>query len=111
MYQVFELLLRRMALPGQAQGVMVDGFPRTVVQVELLRRLHERLAALSRVSDSLRPRFRICILYVDEHESVRRQLKRGRHALTHNEEVAEGGEGELVEVRQTPTNLSVHAMT
>ena len=53
------------------------------------------------------PRFRMCILYVDEHESVQRQLSRGRKALEHNKQVDECGEGEYVEVRET--DLSVKA--
>ena len=49
----------------------------------------------------------MCILYVDEHESIQRQLARGRAAIEHNKLVAESGEGELQEVRET--DLSVKA--
>ena len=47
------------------------------------------------------------VLFVDEKESVRRQLNRGREALAHNEEVEESGVGELIEVR--PTDLDPNA--
>jgi hypothetical protein len=81
-----------------------------VVQVELLRLLHTKMKDLSgslRAGRMPRPRFRMCILYVDEHESVQRQLSRGRQALEHNKHVKETGEGDLCEVRET--DLSVKA--
>jgi len=117
-FEVFQMLLEQLARPEQAKGCMVDGFPRTVVQVELLRLLHSRMKELSAgrsgsgsSSDAAvrmpRPRFRMCILYVDEHESVQRQLSRGRKALEHNKLVEESGEGEMEEVRET--DLSVKA--
>ena len=78
--------------------------------MELLRLLHSKIKELSATSAGSRmpqPRFRMCILYVDEHESVQRQLSRGRKALEHNKQVDECGEGEYVEVRET--DLSVKA--
>ena len=73
-------------------------FPRAVVQVELLKLLHDKMADLSRSAERMpRPHFRMCILYVDEHESIQRQLSRGRAALEHNRLVAESGEGEPAE--------------
>jgi adenylate kinase len=83
-FEVFQMLLEQLAKGEQANGCMVDGFPRTVVQVELLRLLHTKMKDLSgslRAGRMPRPRFRMCILYVDEHESVQRQLSRGRQAL------------------------------
>ena len=109
-FEVFQMLLEQLAKGEQANGCMVDGFPRTVVQVELLRLLHTKMKDLSgslRVARMPRPRFRMCILYVDEHESVQRQLSRGRQALEHNKHVKESGEGDLCEVRET--DLSVKA--
>jgi len=112
-FEVFAMLLEQLAMPEQETGCMVDGFPRTVVQVELLRLLHAKMKDFSGLGQSgqparmPRPRFRMCILYVDEHESVQRQLSRGRKALDHNKLVTETGEGELEEVRDT--DLSVKA--
>lgn len=123
--EVFSMLLQELARPEQTPGALVDGFPRTVVQVGLLQMLHNKMSELSRSSEGLvgsglgsggvgrdgaetthpRPRFRMCILYVDEHESIQRQLSRGRKALEHNRLVEETGEGELEEVRET--DLSV----
>jgi len=41
--------------------------------------------------------FHIMVLFVDEAESVARQLKRGRQVVAHNEEVIRSGVGELWE--------------
>jgi adenylate kinase len=41
------------------------------------------------------------VLFVDEAESVARQLKRGRQVISHNEEVARSGVGERWEERAT----------
>ena len=93
------MLLQELTRPEQRRGALVDGFPRTVVQVQLLQHLHAKMRELSRRYDATplsryfpRPRFRMCILYVDEHESIQRQLSRGRLALEHNKAAAESGE-------------------
>ena len=41
------------------------------------------------------------VLFIDESESVARQLKRGRQIVAHNEEVARSGMGERLEERAT----------
>jgi hypothetical protein len=51
-----------------------------------------------------RPKFRICVLFVDEAESVRRQLKRGQAARAHNEFVR-------VPLRLIHTNTHTHTDT
>ena len=107
--EVFTMLLESLAQPDKSDGCLVDGFPRTVIQVELLQLLHAKMSDLSRLAVDFRPQphFRMCILYVDEHESIQRQLSRGRAALEHNRLVAESGDGELEEVRET--DMSVKA--
>ena len=50
------------------------------------------------------PIFHIMVLFVDEAESIARQLKRGRQVIAHNEEVKRSGIGELWEER--PTDFS-----
>jgi adenylate kinase len=105
--EVIELLFRRLLEPGFAAGAVVDGFPRSLVQVECLKLLFARLNDLRRQflatphADRFpRPRFHILVLFVDENESVRRQLRRGKEALEHNARAkAEGGAE--VEVRKT----------
>ena len=47
------------------------------------------------------PTFHIMVLFVDEAESIARQLKRGRETLAHNANVRETGVGELWEERST----------
>ena len=47
------------------------------------------------------PMFHIMVLFVDEAESVARQMKRGRDVKAHNEEVRRSGMGELKEERAT----------
>jgi adenylate kinase len=112
--EVFSILLEALSKPDKRLGALVDGFPRTVTQVELLRLLHSKMDELSRGGADKarcpampRPHFRMGILYVDEKESIRRQLSRGQQALEHNKQVEEAGEGELMEVRET--DLSVKA--
>jgi len=105
--EVIELLLRRLLEPGFAAGAVVDGFPRSLVQVECLKLLFARLNDLRReflptahAERFPRPRFHILVLFVDENESVRRQLRRGKEALEQNARAkAEGGAE--VEVRKT----------
>jgi adenylate kinase len=46
------------------------------------------------------------VLYVNEAESVRRQLARGKAAVEHNARVKETGQGDLVDVRETDTSLA-----
>ena len=145
--EVFSILLQALAQPNHFEGCLVDGFPRTVVQVQLLQRLHSKMRCLSRSNEISfgageqegasgasggdaaaalartardhtyahaglrssvmpRPHFRMCILYVDEHESIRRQLFRGQKAIDHNERLASGeAKGEPAEVRETDLSL------
>jgi adenylate kinase len=108
--EVIEIILRKLLDPVFQSGAVVDGFPRTKVQVECVKLLFNKLVALrNKYADTLyseyfkKPHFHIVVLFVDEKESVRRQLYRGEQARIHNEEVSESGDGELVEVR--PTDL------
>jgi adenylate kinase len=87
---------------------VLDGFPRTKVQVECLKMLYDQMIQLRRefshTPDAHRfrqPTFHIMVLFVDEAESIARQLKRGRETLEHNAEVRQSGIGELWEERNT----------
>ena len=93
--EVVGLLFRKLLEPEQQNGAILDGFPRTKVQVECLKMLYDEMLALRReFSDTpeaihfKQPIFHIMVLFVDEAESVARQLKRGREIVAHNEEVA-----------------------
>src|SRR6516164_4805524 len=106
--EVVGILLRKLLEPEQQNGALLDGFPRTNVQVECLKLLFDEMIALRRefsgtleVIHFKQPIFHIMVLFVDEAESVARQLKRGRQVVAHNEEVVRSGVGELWEERAT----------
>jgi len=106
--EVVNLLLRELLRKQYHAGVIIDGFPRTNVQVECLKLLVDKMHALRREFFSTplsihfrHPTIHIMVLFVDEKESVARQLKRGRETLSHNEEVRRTGIGTLNEDRPT----------
>lgn len=106
--EVVGLLLRQLLRAEYRDGVILDGFPRTKVQVECLKLLVDKMHALRRefyhtpLSIHFRqPTIHIMVLFVDERESIARQLKRGHATRLHNEEVARTGIGELREDRPT----------
>jgi adenylate kinase len=106
--EVIGLLLSRLLEPQYRDGVILDGFPRTKVQVECLKLLVERIQALRSefYNTPLGIHFRqttihIMVLFVDEKTSVERQLKRGREIQAYNAEVRRTGVGELLEERAT----------
>ncbi len=106
--EVVGLLLRELLRSEYHDGVIIDGFPRTTVQVECLKLLVDRMHALRRefFNTPLRGHFRhptihVMLLFVEEKESIARQLKRGRETLAHNEEVRRTGVGLLREDRPT----------
>jgi adenylate kinase len=106
--EVTGLLLRALLDPENQTGVVVDGYPRTKVQVLCLRLLHEKLNELRNryAGTPLAPQFRkpmfhIVVLFVDEAESVRRQILRGQRARAHNAAVEASGVGEMLETRAT----------
>ena len=82
-HAVLEVLLR----PQYANGVVLDGFPRTATQaaaiVQLAERLEERCVRFAaHASPQLRartrkPRFTLATLWCDEEVSVQRQMSRG----------------------------------
>jgi len=106
--EVVNILFRRLLQPEYRDGCILDGFPRTQVQVECLKLLVDRMEALWREfsatpfrSHFRRPTIHIMVLFVDENTSVQRQLRRGREVRAHNEEVRRTGMGELLEERAT----------
>jgi adenylate kinase len=106
--EVVGLLLRELLRKAYHDGVIIDGFPRTTVQVECLKLLVGKMHALrsefygTPLSIHFRhPTIHIMVLFVEEKESIARQLKRGRETLAHNEEVRRTGVGRLREDRPT----------
>jgi adenylate kinase len=105
---VIGILFRKLLEPEQQNGAVLDGFPRTKVQVECLKMLFDEMTALRRdfsetpdAAHFKQPIFHIMVLFVDEPESIARQMKRGREVLAHNEEVRRSGMGNLWEERAT----------
>ncbi len=105
---VVGILFRKLLEPEQQNGAVLDGFPRTKVQVECLKMLFDEMTALRRefsetpdAAHFKQPMFHIMVLFVDETESIARQMKRGREVLAHNEEVRRSGIGETWEERAT----------
>ena len=106
--EVIALLFERLLQPEYRDGVILDGFPRTKVQVECLKLLADKMHQLRRdfYHTPLGIHFRqatvhVMVLFVDEKTSVERQLHRGREIRAHNDEVRRTGVGELQEERAT----------
>jgi adenylate kinase len=106
--EVVGLVLRELLRKEYQHGAILDGFPRTKVQVECLKLLVDKMHELRRefynttLSVFFRhPTIHIMVLFVDELESVARQLKRGRETRIYNAEVRGSGAGTLLEDRIT----------
>ena len=106
--EVASLLFRELLREEYRHGAIIDGFPRTNGQVECLKLLIDKMHELRRefyttpLSIHFRhPTVHIMVLFVDEAESIARQLKRGRETLSHNEKVKRSGMGQLREDRPT----------
>ncbi len=106
------LLLRELLKPENSTGVVVDGFPRTKVQVECLKLFYQMLSSLRTKylgteleANFNKPIFHIIVLYVDEGVSVERQIERGRRAHENNLQVEASGTGQLMELRKTDLDM------
>src|SRR5947207_3452195 len=106
--EVVGLVLRRLLCKEYEHGAILDGFPRTKVQVECLKLLVDKMHELrlefynTPLSIHFRhPTIHIMVLFVEEMESVARQLKRGRETRAHNAEVARTRAGHMHEDRLT----------
>ncbi len=108
--EVVSILLRKLLEPEFRDGALLDGFPRTRVQVECLKMLVDRINMLHNEYGNTplaihfrRPTIHAMVLFVSEKTSIERQIQRGLKAAAHNKEVEETGVGTLIEVR--PTDL------
>lgn len=108
--EVIALLFEELLKPDYHDGVIVDGFPRTSVQVECLKIFYKKM--LEQHSEYRhtplhkyfrKPMFRIALLFVGEDVSVARQLQRGKEIMAHNEHVERTKSGHILELR--PTDL------
>jgi adenylate kinase len=106
--EVLAVLLRKLLEPTYRDGVVLDGFPRTPVQVEFLKllvdkinELHSLFANTNLTIHFRRPTIHAMVLFVSESTSIARQLGRGREIAEHNRKVAETGIGAPIELRAT----------
>ncbi len=111
---VVGLVLRELLREEYQDGVILDGFPRTNVQVECLKLLVDKMHALRRefyntpLSIHFRqPTIHIMVLFVDEKESVARQLKRGRETKALIEAAVRAGDSTVPEDRPTDHDESL----
>lgn len=101
--EVVQILFERLLEPEFRDGAVIDGFPRTFVQVECMKMLYHKMLQLRGefYDTEFRPHFRqpivhIMMLFIDEKESVARQMKRGLEAQEEYEEaIAKGIDAEL----------------
>jgi len=106
--EVIGILFEKMLDPQFIDGCVLDGFPRTQVQVECMKMLVDKFNQLHRefqetpLALSFRqPTIHVMVLFVTEKVSIERQLSRGIRGLAHNKEVRETGIGEIIDVRAT----------
>lgn len=106
--EVIGLLMEELLAPECHDGVIIDGFPRTVVQVECLKLFYQAMLDLHAEFRSTplskffrKPMFRIALLFVSEEVSVSRQIKRGLEVREHNKNVRATGIGLMLEERPT----------
>lgn len=106
--EVVSLVFRKLLEPEFRDGCVLDGFPRTRVQVECLKMLVQKMNQLYRIyhrsplaSNFRKPTIHVMVLFVDEKTSVKRQLKRGHEISRLNARARAEGEPELFEERVT----------
>jgi adenylate kinase len=106
--EVVALLFRKLLDPTVRDGVVLDGFPRTPVQVECLKllvdkisELYDEFATTPLAIHFRRPTIHAMVLFVSESTSIARQLGRGRDIAEYNRKVADTGIGMPIELRTT----------
>jgi adenylate kinase len=108
--EVVGLVFRELLKPEYRDGCVLDGFPRTQIQVECLKLLVRKMNQLYReyhetalAINFRKPTIHVMVLFVDEKTSVERQLNRGREVAEWNAKASADGV-ELREVRATDTD-------
>ncbi len=108
------ILFRKLLEPQFRDGAIIDGFPRTRVQVECLKMLvhnvnllHKEFSNTEHAIHFRQPTIHAMVLFVSEKTSIERQLYRGTAAKAHNKEVEETGVGTLLPIRDTDLNAEL----
>ena len=106
--EVVGILLRHLLDEDFRDGAVLDGFPRTRVQVECLKlfvdkitQLHDEFENTPMATSFRRPTIHAVVLFISEKTSIERQLKRGREIAAKNIEIEETGLGQASEQRVT----------
>ncbi|MFT5301168.1 MAG: adenylate kinase [Mariniblastus sp.] len=106
--EVIGILLRELLKEEYRDGALLDGFPRTRVQVECLKMLVDQIDQLNNeFADTelaicfRRPIIHAMVLFASEQTSIERQLYRGKEIEAHNLKVDETGIGKKFEPRVT----------
>lgn len=112
---VIEAMLEELLDPKYAEGVVIDGFPRTATQAAMIKNLADSMKHIRHrhkdhptlANAFPRPHIHIAVLYVDAEESVKRQLARGEKLAKHNERVSSTGIGKHMEKRATDHDVAL----
>lgn len=106
--EVISVLFNTMLGEDFLDGAILDGFPRTKVQVECMKLLVNRIEALHREFHDTalavhfrKPTIHVMVLFVEEATSIMRQLSRGTQIDAHNAKVEATGVGTKMELRAT----------
>jgi adenylate kinase len=94
-------IMNELLKPENFRGVIIDGYPRTVVQAYFLRYL---LHKLHDIYDEAPKGFKVVKFSVTRQTSIERQLLRGAMAIEHNKKAKESG-SKMVPVRATDISL------
>lgn len=105
---VIRLLYKELLQEQYRDGALLDGFPRTRVQVECLKLLVDKINSLNSEYANTklalhfrRPIIHAVVLFTSEQTSIKRQLHRGVEIAEHNREVEETGIGKILDLRAT----------
>ena len=106
--EVVGIIFRELLKPEYRDGALLDGFPRTSVQVNCLKMLvdkidllHQEYGETALAVHFRRPTIHAMVLFASEQTSVDRQLSRGQEIVQWNQKVEETGIGKKVELRST----------
>ncbi|KNC76693.1 hypothetical protein SARC_10821 [Sphaeroforma arctica JP610] len=106
--EVVEALFEKILDPKYQDGVVIDGFPRTSAQADMVHDLHKELMKQHQANPTRFPYpiFRIAVVYIDEQASIHRQLQRGQENKKHNIalKAADAKEEDAEELEERPTD-------
>jgi adenylate kinase len=106
--EVVGLVFRKLLEDEYRDGCVLDGFPRTGIQVECLKLLVRKMNQLyleyhetPLAINFRKPTIHVMVLFVDEQTSIKRQLKRGRDVAEWNARASQDDAVDLLAERTT----------